>query len=46
MKSAFLDVIVTPWERFTYDYGWMIPVVLVVIVAVIVAVIVRKRKKK
>lgn len=42
-----LDIIVTPWERFIWRYGWTIPVALVVIVAVIVAaIIVRRRKKK
>ena len=42
-----LDIIVSPWERFVWHYGWTIPVALVVIVAVIVAaILIRRRKKK
>jgi hypothetical protein len=47
MRSLFLDVIVTPWERFIWGYGWTIPAALVVIVVVIVAaILIRRRKKK
>ena len=47
MRGLFLDVIVTPWERFIWGYGWIIPVALVVIVvAVVAAIIVRRKKKK
>ena len=47
MRGLFLDVIVTPWERFIWGYGWTIPVALVVIVAAIVAaILIRRRKKK
>ena len=47
MNGLLLDVIVTPWERFVWGYGWTIPVALVVIVVVIVAaILIRCRKKK
>ena len=47
MRGLFLDVIVTPWERFIWGYGWIIPAALVVIVAAIVAaILIRRRKKK
>ena len=47
MKALFLDIIVSPMERFMWNYGWTIPVVLVIIAAVVVAaIIVRRRKKK
>ena len=46
MRGLCLDVIVTPWERFIWGYGWIIPAALVVIVVVIVAAILVRRKKK
>ena len=46
MKGLFLDIIVTPMERFMWNYGWTIPVALVIIVAAIVAAVIVRRRKK
>lgn len=46
MKGLFLDIIVSPMERFMWNYGWTIPVVLMIIVAAVVAAIIVRRKKK